>query len=339
MKVLITGGTGFVGSHLVPYLLNKGFKCRLLTRDMSAARKRYPKGIEIFQGDLIDPDSLNGLMKGITHVIHMAAFGHVSAISEEAYYNFVNVNVYGTKNLLRACVKEKIERFVHFSSTAAMGLIRKNGPVNEDDLPVPRTPYQKSKLESEQVALKTGRELGIPVVVLRPCMIYGKGENTEFQKMAILMRKSLFPKVGRGQNLTPLVHAYDVVQAALAAMQHGQPGEVYLIASNKSLPMDELRAMVMEAWDSRAFYPYFPVWFMLFLAWGIELFAKMTGSTPIVTRSNISNTIWDREFSIKKACSELGYEPSISFADGINETVDWYRKLLFCHSVSKLNLG
>ncbi len=326
MKVLITGGTGIVGSHLIPELLQMGYACRLLVRNPGSLNKQLAKEVEIYQGDIVKPASLKNIAEGITHVVHLAALGHVSAISDEAYQEFINVNVQGTKNLLEACSGADIERFVHFSSTAAMGLIRKKGPVAETDLPQPATPYQKSKLQSEKAAFKKGLELDIPIVVLRPCMIYGKGGFGEFHKMAILMRKGLFPKVGRGCNLTPLVHVSDVVQATIGALKRGRAGETYLVASDRSLAMDELRAMIMQAWGKSSFYPYVPVWFMKTAAWGFEQIAKITNSAPLATRYNIANTVWDREFSTQKAKHEIGYQPRVGFEEGITETVTWFAK-------------
>ena len=326
MKVLITGGTGFIGSHLVAALVQRGITCRLLVRDRKRAGQQFSDEIELFQGDITNPTSLSGLAKGITHVVHLAAMGHVSALSDKAYHEFTKVNVQGTLNLMEACKEGVISRFVHFSSTAAMGLLHKEGQVNELDTPKPITPYQRSKLESERAALKKGNELEIPVVILRPCMVYGKGTgNGEFFKIAELMRKGLFPKVGRGSNLTPLVNVQDVVQAAIAALEQGKGSEIYIIASKVSLPMDELRDLIMKAWGKKTLYPYVPVWLMFALSAMIELYALIRGAVSIVTRYNIANTVWDREFSIAKAYRDLGYEPSIDFASGIDEVVSWYR--------------
>ncbi len=119
-------------------------------------------------GDITAPETLAGVADGCDVVFHLAAEGHVSAQSEEAFRRFVAVNVDGTAALIRAAARPAAcERFVHFSSTAAMGLIEKP-LVDEDDEPQPVTPYQKSKRQSELTALETGRETGVPVVVRAP---------------------------------------------------------------------------------------------------------------------------------------------------------------------------
>lgn len=327
MKALITGGTGFVGRHLVRELVSRGAACRLLVRPRSQTDwLRDMDNIELWQGDITEPDSLKGIAEGVDYVYHLAAAGHVSAVSNKAFEKFIKVNVDGTRNLITACGGCNIKKFVHFSSTAAMGLIRKK-LVEELVEPQPFTPYQKSKLESEKAALMLGAELGISVVIVRPCMIYGPGGKGEFFRMCRLMKKGFFPKVGLGKNLTPLVYVGDVVRGAIKAAEKGVGGEVYLLTSERSIELDRMRQLVLEAWGSRSFYPYVPVWFMLFAAWCFELLARISGKQPIVTRRNIASTVWDREFSIEKAKRQLGYCPQVGFREGIFETVEWFKSL------------
>ena len=86
-----------------------------------------------------------------------------------------------------------------------------------------------------------------------------------------------------------------------------------------------MRRLVMDAWGTNSLYPYVPAWLMFCIAWASEAIAKITGRAPMVTRRNIASTVWDREFSIAKAQRELGYEPCVTFAEGINETVKWFK--------------
>lgn len=325
MNILVTGGTGFIGRHLVKELTSQGALCRLLIRSTSdTSTLNEITGVELWKGDLTQPQTIVGIAEGIDYVFHLAAEGHVSAMSEEALNKFTKVNVDGTKNILAACKGHKVKKFVHFSSTAAMGLIKKK-LVDESDVPRPVTPYQKTKLESEKVAFQWGKDFVIPTVVVRPCMIYGIGGKGEFYKISQLMRKGMFPRVGCGRNLTPLIHVKDVVQGALKALKNGVPGEVYLLASDRSIDVNEMRHFIMEAWGTKAIYPYVPVWAMFFIARCFELLAKFNGKAPIATRQNIDSTVWDRQFSIEKAKRELGYTPNINFREGIFETINWFK--------------
>ena len=323
---LIIGGTGFVGRYLTRELLARGEACRLLVRRTSDTGEFLgAANVELSYGDICKPETLAGVAEGVRHVYHLAAAGHVAAQSEEAYRMFVRINVDGTRNVMRACAGHGVEKLVHFSSTAAMGLIRKR-LADENDPPEPATPYQRSKLESERAALGLGVELGIPTVVVRPCMVYGVGGAGEFRKMSSLMRRGLFPKLGRGRNLTPLVHVSDVVQGAIKAAHKGRSGEVYLLTSAQSIELDKMRELVMAAWGTSAIYPYMPVWAMTAAAGVFELWAGLRGTTPIATRRNIASTAWDREFSIDKAWRELGYAPAVSFEEGIAEAVTSFKE-------------
>jgi len=325
-RALITGATGFVGGHLVAALLERGVECRCLVRteERATALPRDPRVTHVV-GDLTRPETLREVAGGCDLVFHLAAEGHVSAQSEEAFRRFVEVNVAGTEALLRACADAgTVQRFVHFSSTAAMGLIRKP-LVTEDDEPRPQTPYQRSKRQGELTALAVGREIRVPVVVLRPCMIYGVGGTGEFYKISRLMRRGMFPKVGSGRNLTPLVHVRDVVQAAVLAGQRGTPYETYLVASGRSPGLEELRTWIMEGWGTSAFCLRIPAWLMYLVAWFFEALGKLTGRAPIATRQNVANTIYDREFSIEKARRDLGYEPLVDLRAGCIETVRWFK--------------
>jgi len=175
---LVTGATGFVGGHLLRALTARGERCRCLVRSQrKAAWLTDHDNVEVVEGDLTRPNTLIGIARGVRTVYHLAAEGHVSAVSREAFQRFVAVNVDGTRNLLNECIGAPIHKFVHFSSTAAMGLIRKT-VVDEADTPQPRTPYQRSKLASERTSLALGQEHGVPIVVLRPCMIYGPGARS-----------------------------------------------------------------------------------------------------------------------------------------------------------------
>ncbi len=322
---LITGGTGFIGTYLTRDLVERGWRCRLLALPGSASPELLAlPGVEFREADVCDPATLDGVADDVEHVYHLAAAGHVTAQSEDAYQRFCGINVGGVSNLLRACAGSRVQKLVHFSSTAAMGLIEKPW-VDESDTPQPKTPYQQSKLESEHAAFELGEELGIPTVVIRPCMVYGVNGAGEFRKMCSLMRRGLFPRVGLGRNLTPMVHVRDVVQGARLAAERGHPGEAYLITSARSIELEEMRRLVLKAWGVWVPHPFVPVSVMLAVAAGFERWAQLRGTTPIATRQNIRSTVYDREFSIAKARDHLGYEPQVSFEEGITETVEWFK--------------
>ena len=322
---LVTGGAGFIGRCLVAELLARGWQVRCLVRSPQAAQAVAQLGAETVWGDIGDPRSLAHIAAGATDVFHLAGAGHVSALSEEAYRRFAAVNVEGVRNLLAALRGLPLRRVVHFSSTAAMGLPRV--PVVTEETPcVPATPYQRSKYEGEQAALQAFADSGVPVVIVRPCMVYGPGGEGEFLKICRLVRAGLFPRLTGGRELTPAVHVRDVVAGALAAAERGRPGQVYLLTGPCSYEMHELRLYMLQAMGISRLYPYVPLPLALAGAWALEAMARLTGRPPLVTRANLISTAYDRVFDIGKARRELGYEPGVPIAEGIAETVAWYRR-------------
>jgi|Deesub1362A_J573_1020465.scaffolds.fasta_scaffold07777_2 nucleoside-diphosphate-sugar epimerase len=324
MRALITGGTGFIGRHLVKRLREVGYLCRCLVRNRKKGDELKTWGVEIIYGDVREKASLHGIAQDIDVVYHLAAIGHISAVSRAAYQKFREVNVEGTRNLAEECAQYKIKKFVHFSSTAAIG-ITEVPLIDETTECKPVTPYQCSKWESELVVLSLWRNRRLPVVILRPSMVYGPGGKGEFLKLCRLMVRGLFPRVGRGMNLMPMVYVDDVVQAALLAGEKGVPGEVYLITSARSFSMDEIRQMVLKCLGIKRPYPYLPYPLAMLSAYAIEILYSLFGCTPIVTHYNIASIVRNRILSIEKAKRELGYEPRISLEEGVRRTLEWYK--------------
>ena len=323
MRVLVTGATGFIGRHLVRTLISEGNFCRCLVRRTSDPSRLKDLGAEIFSGDLNDSKSLQGIAKDIDVVHHLAAEGHVSAVSDDDNKRFNRINVQGTENLAKECLNASIRKFVHFSSTAAMGLINK--PMIDESTPCePTTPYQISKFDSEEKILSFWKEHDLPALVLRPCLVYGPGGGNEFLKLCRLIKKGLFPRIGKGLNLMPMVHVKDVVDAALMAAHKGNPGEIYLAASESSFQMEYIRKLILEAMGIKRPYIYIPKSCAIIGAGIIEQVAWILKVTPIVTRKNIESTVTDRRIDISKAKRELGYRPSVGIESGISESVQWY---------------
>jgi nucleoside-diphosphate-sugar epimerase len=324
-KVFVTGGTGFIGSHLVKRLKQDGYQCRCLVREKSHSDFIRELGVDFVYGDILDRDSLKGRLEDIDIVFHLAAMGHVSAASKEAYMKFRQVNVNGSINLLEEAHECQVKKFIHFSSTAAMGLI-KTHVIDETTKCQPNTPYQKSKYESELAVLEFYKKYQLPVVIIRPSMVYGTGGKGEFLKWCRLMKKGFWPRIGKGKNLTPLVHVDDVVQATILIGQRGKSGDIYLVTSENSFELDMIRRNVMEALGIKKYYPYVPAYTAKAAAWSLESMAKIFNMTPIVTYRNINSIVTGRVFDISKAKNDTGYQPQVPLQQGIQETVNWYIK-------------
>ncbi len=326
MNILITGSAGFIGRHLVKALVKEGHHCRCLVRKASNIEElKKLENIEFVYGDIRNRESLRGVVKDMDIVYHLAAIGHVSSVSNKTYEMYRVNNLQGTKNLVEECLEIPIKRFIYFSSTAAMGLL-KLPIVDESAVCCPKTLHQTSKHDCEELLMKYWYEFKFPVIIMRPCMVYGHTAKGEFYKMTRLIDKGIFPRVGKGKNLTPIVHVDDVVQAVILAMNKSRLGEAYIIASEKSYELSKLWNITVDSLEDKRTYFYIPTTVAKLVAFVCELIAKTYGGIPLVNRRNIESTVTDRVFSIEKAKKELGYTPKVNLEEGIKQTVKWYKE-------------
>jgi len=327
MKILITGATGFIGSHLTKELHRQGYPCRCLVRNIKKATKIFKdyEDIEFMVGDITKPETLSGIEKNIDFVFHLAAHGHVAANSKKVYNEFLRTNVDGTNNLIKHCLKGQIKKFIHFSSTAAVGLIP-DVIVDENTKPNPQTPYQKSKLKSEKVVKKYMETENFPAIILRPCMVYGPGGYGEFYKFVKLVKIGIMPKIGFKKKLTPIVYIDDVIQACLKIMNTSIVEETYFICGEKSYPFDDIIKYIKKSLGSNKILVYVPNFIALLVGSLLEHFAMFSKRTPLATKKNIKSTLSNRVFSIEKAKVDFKYKPVIKLEKGCEETINYFKQ-------------
>jgi len=190
--VLVTGGSGFIGSHLVEILLAQGHAVRCLLRDPGRPRWLAGLPVEIQRGDCTDPASLISAVQGVEQVFHLA--GVTRARRRRDYFLH---NLRGTGNLLRACATadNPPRRFVFLSSQAAAGPSRDGRPLTEDDAPAPLTAYGLSKLAAEKAVLGYAHRL--PTVVLRPSTVYGPRDRDFLEYLQWVHR----PRTAHGEHV------------------------------------------------------------------------------------------------------------------------------------------
>lgn len=325
MKYLITGSTGFIGPYLIQRLIELGHECRCLVRDnKKAAELEKCYGVETVQGDITLPESLTGITDGVDVLFHLATLGHMSnfTVTEEM---FEKVNVQGTENIMREALKSGVERIVHCSSVAAMGICDEV-PSDENTLCKPHHPYGRSKLKAEAKVREMVAESALPASIIRFSMVYGPGDWRDMLKLTRFAKKGIFPKIGKKPKLTPLIHVSDAVSGLLLASEKGRFGETYLITNGRSEKFDHIREMILDGLGIKRFPLYVPEAVALMVADISEKIFTKLGKNPPVSRKNIESTLADRVFSIDKASTELGFNPTIKPEDGIRETVLWYRK-------------
>lgn len=325
MRSLVTGATGFIGSHVAELLKERGHSVRLLVRNEKRLYPELREGYDIVKGTLTDsPDELARLVEGVDYVFHVAGL-----IKGRTQREFNRVNAYGTRNLLEAVKKSETElmRFVLVSSLAAIGPSEDSRHfIDEGSVPHPVTFYGRSKLLGEKLAMQFSGDL--PITIIRPPAVYGP-RDTGILEFFQFMAKGYALQFGAQEKSFSMIHGRDLARGIVeSAMHESTVGEAFFLTDpepySMSWTMQLLRDTLKPSKD-KTLAP--PVW----LAKG---FARMNDIIQFVTRKPmLPNSDKMRELlppywicSGEKAREVFGFEPEISIEEGLKETADWYLK-------------
>jgi nucleoside-diphosphate-sugar epimerase len=322
MTALVTGANGFTGSYLVKNLIHRGYKVKGLVRKNSDLKNIKDLPIELIYAD-IAVDSLEGIMKDIDIVFHIAAAYRIENVPQKYFWD---VNVEGTRKLLKEAKRAGVKRFIHSSTVGVQGEI-KDPPAKEEDPYGPGDYYQESKVEGEKLALDFFRKENLPGVVVRPVGIYGPGDM-RFLKLFKFINNGKFRMIGNGKVLYHLTFVEDLAEGiALAGEKNEALGEVFTIGGESYLMLSELVNKIAAALDKpipdKMRIPVWPVWFGGLIC---EIACKPFGITPPIYRRRVDFFIKDRAFDISKAKKILGYQPKVSLDKGLKITADWYKQ-------------
>ena len=321
MIALVTGATGFIGSHLVELLLKQKYAVRVLLRKTSDTAWLTGLPVEFVYGDLFDTDALARAVTGVDYVFHSA--GVTKAKTPEEYYRG---NSDGVKNMLEAVTRHNsgLKRFVQISSQTAAGPSPADAPVTEETPPRPITTYGKSKLKAEQICAEFMGK--IPITILRPPAVYGPRDKDVFEFFNT-MSKGLQPMVGMKEKFVSLIHVGDLVRGfALAAESDRAAGETYFISSARVYGWKEVGEVTREALGKRALrikVPEAGVYAIAAVSEFIGLFSKKPVLINFEKARDMVQDCWTCDSS--KAQRDFGYVQEISLEDGIRTTVEWYR--------------
>jgi dihydroflavonol-4-reductase len=319
--IFVTGGTGFLGRHLIPALCRQNYPIRVLTRSPKNNQwlKRY-RNVEIIEGDLTDFDVIANSMNGVRIVLH--AGGHFRLWGEP--HEFMLTNVDGTRNMLEAARQANVERFIHVSSIAVIGEPDPTNVIDETYPPSPVDAYQTSKYAAELIARSYFHDYQLPVIILRPGAYYGPlGEyafNRLFFKDAM---RGIIMQIDGGRHIIFPAYITDVVQGILLAMEKATLGDIYNICGDWISHKAAFDIICEEAglkWPR----PPIPGWVGINASRVLEIIAHITHREPfwpINLRSYVYNN-W--RVSNAKARNELGFSPT-SFREGARRTIAWYK--------------
>jgi nucleoside-diphosphate-sugar epimerase len=325
VDVLLTGGNGFVGHHVVQALLDRGDRVRVLALPGEDVSWLEERAVVVHRGDVCRRETLTAPMDGADAVLHLAAMMHVWRPLQD----YLAVNLTGTEHVCRTALDAGIRRLVHMSSSSVYGMAW-DGPVDERFPLAPfDDPYPVSKAAGDRFVQRMIAEEGLPAAIIRPDQIFGPGDRLHFGETVDRLRAGRAIIVGRGENRLPLVYVSDLVQGMLLALDHERAvGQAYNITNDAPLTQQEfLRAIAHEtgAKPPRLHVPYRALYAAAGAAEWVTT-ARRTSHRPPITRLGVAFTGSDVCYSIDKARSELAYAPRVTLRDGVRLTAAWYKE-------------
>jgi dihydroflavonol-4-reductase len=315
---LVTGGTGFIGSHLVGALLESGWQVRCVVRPSSNLRWLDGLSIQPVTADLTQPanESLRKSLEGVSAVFHLA--GVTSSALEEGY---LRVNAGGTRVMLDAVREEAPEaHFLFCSSIAAAGPVTGKNTINETDPPNPVSEYGKSKLEAERIV----EDSGLSYSIVRPPPVYGPRDSGIFSLFR-LVSYGIAPHIASRSQRLSIVHVSDLVRGMIAASRPAANGVYYMTDGQPHTWEDVISAISTSLGRAPRFFAISPG-FADVVAKVERLRGIVLGGKPMITPDRLlelSQNDWT--CSDARARLDLDYESHVSLAEGIASTAEWYR--------------
>ncbi len=313
----LTGGTGFVGSHVAEALLASGYRVRALVRRPDDPGWLKGLDVEIVKGDVRDASSLDALVDGVEAVVHAA--GKTSAKNEAEYFA---ANAGGTANVAAATKRRTAgAHVVLVSSLAAAGPSRGATPVKATDPGRPISSYGRSKLAGEEEIRRTS---GISYTILRPCAVYGPRE-TSIRDLFVAASKGIVPVLAGGTPRIQLVYALDVAAAVIGALRRGGRGETFFVAHPEILTYGTIAETLAELPPRRPLMVPVPG-VLIRLAGLLVGAASSFGKGPPVFSAEKAGEMLQPEWlcDASDAQAALGEPLKTDFRSGARRTWDWY---------------
>jgi nucleoside-diphosphate-sugar epimerase len=327
MKLLVTGGTGFIGSHLAEEGRRRGAEVVVLgltdrpeERANTELLRRH--GVEVLGGSITDEALCRRAVQGATHVFHLAVAMREGGKRDEF---FETVNLEGTRRLLEACAAENVRRFVYCSTIGIFGH-RVPGVTTEETPLAPGNIYERTKVSAEALVREVGAGRGLPYVILRPADVYGPRDQRLLKLFAGVSR-GRFPLFGRGDGRRHMVYVDDVVSGFFKACERDEAlGQALILAGPRPCTLRELIAEVQAALGRPRFGRRLPLRPMLMLAAVVEDVCQVLGLDPPIYRRRMDFFWSDVEFDTSRARRVLDWAPTVDLPEGIRRTRDDYRR-------------
>lgn len=325
-KILVTGASGFIGSHIVSEALERGMEVWAAVRPTSSRRYLADGRINFIELDLGSPDALRRQLEGraFDYIVHAAGVTKCLRKSD-----FERVNYAGTKNLVDAVIATDmpLRRFVFLSSLSVFGAIRERQPyqdITEQDMPRPNTAYGRSKLKAEQYIESIGNDF--PYIILRPTGVYGPRETDYFLMFKSVARHVDFGAGFRRQDIT-FVYVDDVVQAVFLSLNRGMSGRKYFLTDGEVYSSSDFSRLIQkELQVKRILRVVSPIWLLRLITFFGERASRVTGR-PSALNTDKYHILRQRNWrcDIEPAADELGFRPNVKLPEGVARAAAWYK--------------
>ncbi|MBI3951718.1 MAG: NAD-dependent epimerase/dehydratase family protein [Acidobacteria bacterium] len=322
MAILVTGGTGLVGSQLIEDLIEYGHPpsvIRALVRPPSDTILLQRKGVQLCYGDVLDLKSLTAAVRDVHTVFHCAG-----AVTEKRKQLFWQINFYGTERMLEAARLSGVKKFIHVSTIGIYGLLQKT-PATEDHPKNPLRPYAVAKLAAEEKVWEYYRTHGLKSVALRPTAIVGERDRTITKRLVALARRKVVPVIDRGKAGVSFVDVRDLTRAMILASEcENAVGKAYNV-QGFSAPIRDVVQFFIRAVGSRARIIDVPYALAYAGAFLIDGFYAMVRSThhPIRARKGVQQLTRDLTFDTTRIRTDLHFEPRYGMDESFRRAIQW----------------
>jgi nucleoside-diphosphate-sugar epimerase len=324
MTVLVTGAAGFLGSHVTALLVTRGTRPRALIHPRDEAGWLAPTGTDVFTADVCDRSAIAPALAGVDCVINCAARTGPWGRAVE----YQQTNVRGLETLVRAAMAAGVRRFVHVSSITVHGNNVRGEADENSPLRIEPNPYSRSKVAGEKLLQRMIRDEGAPVSIVRPGWIYGPGDTASFARTARMIDRGRMIVIGSGENHLPLIYVDDVAEGILLAGKAEQAeGRTYLLVNDQPVTQRDFITAIAAALGGPAparRIPYGLAMMLGGLSENLGHLGRMRKPPPVM-RYGLQLLGGENRFVISRARNELGFSPHTGFAEGVRNSVDWYR--------------
>jgi nucleoside-diphosphate-sugar epimerase len=320
---LVTGATGFVGSHVADRALALGHRVRTLARPTSDLTHLKGTAVEIVPGDVTDPVAVRRACDGVDSILHCAAkVGDWGPVDD-----YRAVNVVGLRNLLEAVKATSLKRFVLVSSLGVYAARHHHGTDEAEPLPAFHIDgYTQTKVEAEKLALTYIREFHVPVTIVRPGFIYGPRDRTVLPRIAARLREGSVVYIAKGRYALNTTYVGNLVDAIFLALESPTAvGEVFNVTDGEFVSKRRFFEAIADGLGLPRPRRSVPLALAKFLAtWRERVYRRQNRPTPPrVTQAQVKFAGLNLDFSIAKARTVLGYEPKTGFAEGMAAAIEW----------------